>query len=93
MPQLQNIKHEKFCKGIVLDGLSPPNAYEPGMVAGFPAGGSAHHLENRTDRDCVILELGDRTEGDKVNYPADDIQAVLGSDGTWRFAHKTGEAY
>jgi uncharacterized cupin superfamily protein len=65
----------------------------PGMVAGFPAGGSAHHLENLTDRDCLILELGDRSEGDEVNYPADDIQAVLGSDGKWRFAHKTGEAY
>jgi len=28
-----------------------------------------------------------------VNYPADDIQAVMGSDGRWRFAHKDGTPY
>jgi uncharacterized cupin superfamily protein len=65
----------------------------PGMVAGFPAGGTAHHLENRGDRDCVILEIGDRTPGDEVIYPADDIQAVLGEEGRWYFAHKDGTAY
>ena len=65
----------------------------PGMIAGFPASGPAHHLENQTDHDCVILELGDRSEGDQVQYPVDDIQAVLSSDGNWRFAHKTGETY
>jgi uncharacterized cupin superfamily protein len=65
----------------------------PGMVAGFPAGGSAHHLENRGDRDCVILEIGDRTPDDAVSYPADDIEAVLGKDGRWYFAHKDGRAY
>jgi len=26
----------------------------PGMVAGFAANGTAHHLENRTERDCVF---------------------------------------
>jgi uncharacterized cupin superfamily protein len=65
----------------------------PGMVAGFPAGGTAHHLENRGDRDCVILEVGDRTPGDEVSYPADDIAAVLGKDGRWYFAHKDGTPY
>ena len=35
----------------------------PGMCAGFPAGGDAHHLVNRTDRDVVYLEVGDRTGG------------------------------
>ncbi len=65
----------------------------PGMVAGFVAGGTAHHLENRTEHDCVILEVGDRTTGDEVNYPADDIQAVMGDDGKWRYAHKDGKPY
>ena len=64
-----------------------------GMVAGFPASGTAHHLENRTDRDCVILEVGDRAQGDEVSYPTDDIEAVMGEDGKWRFAHKDGTAY
>ena len=77
---------------LCLSTTTRPN-FAQAWSRGFPAGGSAHHLENRTDRDCVILELGDRTEGDEVNYPVDDIQAVLDSDGKWRFAHKTGEAY
>jgi len=66
---------------------------QPGMVAGFAAGGTAHHLENRTTRDCVILEVGDRTPDDAVSYPADDLQAVMGTDGRWYFAHKDGTPY
>ena len=65
----------------------------PGMCAGFPCGGLAHHLVNRSDRDVVYLEIGDRTPGDEGQYPNDDIQAVLGSDGKWRFTHKNGRPY
>lgn len=65
----------------------------PGMVAGFPASGTAHHLENRTARDCVILEVGDRTEGDEASYPTEDLRAVMGDDGKWRFSHKDGTDY
>lgn len=64
-----------------------------GMCAGFAAGGSAHHLENRGSRDVVILEVGDRPPGDEVFYPDDDIQAVLGDDGQWRFTRKNGTPY
>src|SRR6516164_6551792 len=31
----------------------------PGMCAGFPAGGTAHHLVNRTSEDVAYLEVGD----------------------------------
>jgi len=65
----------------------------PGMVAGFAAGGTAHHLENRTDRDCVILEIGDRVPDDAVSYPSDNIQAAMGPDGKWRYTKKNGEPY
>jgi uncharacterized cupin superfamily protein len=65
----------------------------PGMVAGFAAGGTAHHLENNGERDCVMLEIGDRTQGDEVSYPADDIKAVMGADGKWLFARKDGTPY
>src|SRR5512140_1288708 len=34
-----------------------------GWCAGFRAGGPAHHLVNRSTRDAVYLELGDRTRG------------------------------
>lgn len=65
----------------------------PGMVAGFAAGGSAHHLENRTHHDCVILEVGDRAPGDAVSYPEDDIKAAQQADGQWQFVHKDGSPY
>src|SRR6478752_3176288 len=32
----------------------------PGQCAGFPAAGIAHQLVNRTERDVVYLEIGDR---------------------------------
>lgn len=65
----------------------------PGMVAGFAAGGTAHHLINRSDRDCLILEIGDRSPGDGVAYPADDIQALRDGGGRWHFTHKDGTPY
>ena len=65
----------------------------PGMCAGFPAQGIAHQLVNRTDKDAVYLEIGDRTGGDEGSYPRDDIRAVLGDDGKWTFTHKDGRPY
>ncbi|HBC07970.1 MAG TPA: cupin [Rhodospirillaceae bacterium] len=65
----------------------------PGMCAGFPAGGSAHQLVNRTTADVLYLEIGDRTPGDAASYPRDDIQANLGPDGQWLFTHKDGRSY
>lgn len=66
---------------------------KPGMCAGFPARGIAHQLVNRTDRDVLFLEIGDRTPGDEGSYPRDDLQAVLGADGQWSFRHKDGRPY
>lgn len=63
-----------------------------GMAAGFPAGGTAHHLHNRSNADCVILEVGDRMPGDGVEYPNDDIMAVQ-RDGKWHFTRKDGSEF
>ena len=65
----------------------------PGMCAGFPAAGVAHQLVNRTDRDVLYLEIGDRTPGDTGTYPADDLEARLNADGRWLFTHKDGMPY
>jgi uncharacterized cupin superfamily protein len=66
----------------------------PGMCAGFKAGtGEAHHLVNRTQDDAVILEVGDRSAGDVVDYPDDDLRAVLGPDRKWEFLRKDGTPY
>ncbi len=65
----------------------------PGVCAGFKAGtGDGHHLLNRTSEDVVYLEVGDRSAGDSVTYPDDDIQAVL-VNSKWQFAHKDGRLY
>ena len=65
----------------------------PGMIAGFPSKGLAHHLENRSDQECIILEVGDRSAGDCVTYPFDDLQTVAGTDGKWHFTHKDATPY
>ena len=64
----------------------------PGMCAGFPAGGIAHHLVNNTDAPVVYLEIGDRTTGDEGHYPEDDLLAVM-EKGSWVFKHKDGTVY
>jgi len=63
----------------------------PGMCAGFKAGGAAHHLVNRSEADVVYLEIGDRSAGDKVSYPDDDLVLAAAPDGATRRAlHKDG---
>ena len=65
----------------------------PGTCAGFPAGGTAHQLVNRTTEDVVYLEVGDRTPGDEGIYPRDDLKAVMVSPGVWGMLHKDGTPY
>ena len=68
-------------------------ALKSGMCAGFKAGtGDAHHLVNETDEDVVYLEIGDRTRGDSVTYPDDDLAAGF-VEGKWRMLHKDGTPY
>ena len=65
----------------------------PGMCVGFPAGtGNAHHLHNETTEEVLYLEIGDRTAGDAVDYPDDDIRLVR-EDGKLKFLHKDGKPY
>ena len=66
----------------------------PGMCAGFKAGnGDAHQLLNPTSEEVIFLEVGDRSAGDEVVYPDDDIQAAFGADGAFTFRRKDGTAY
>lgn len=65
----------------------------PGMCVGFPAGtGEAHRFLNRTDRDVLILVVGDRSSGDILTYPDIDLHGVMGPDGRYRWSRKTGTA-
>lgn len=64
-----------------------------GVCAGFKAGtGDAHQLINRSDADVVYLEVGDRTAGDTVTYPDNDLKAQL-VNGNWLFSRKDGTSY
>lgn len=74
-----------------VDGRAFP--LEPGMCVGFPAGrGEGHHFVNETDEDAVYLEIGDRTAGDIVHYPDEDLVARE-TGGRWTFTHKDGTPY
>ncbi len=62
-----------------------------GDCAGFKAGvGDGHHLQNRSDRDAILLEIGSRRpEEDSVAYPDIDLrwEAALG------YTRKDGAPY
>lgn len=63
-----------------------------GDCAGFKAGESdGHHLQNRTSRDAVLLEVGTRNpERDAVDYPDIDLMIKAGAR---TFLHKDGMPY
>lgn len=65
----------------------------PGMCAGFPAAGVAHHLVNRSGARVTYLEIGDRTPGDVATYPEDDLRAEQDVEGRWHYLHKDGTPY
>lgn len=61
---------------------------------GFKAGiGVAHQLVNRSEKPVLYLEVGDRSVGDEVEYPNDDLKANSQSNGKWTFTHKDGRPY
>ena len=66
----------------------------PGMCAGFKAGsGDAHHLINRSGREVVYLEIGDRNPSDTVIYPDEDLGRSLSPIGERVFVHRDGRPY
>jgi len=64
----------------------------PGDCAGFPAGVSdGHHLQNRSVREAVVLEVGSRRIAeDETFYPDIDLQALKGNGG---YVHRDGRPY
>jgi uncharacterized cupin superfamily protein len=66
----------------------------PGECYGFKAGtGIPHQLINRSQETVTYLEIGDRTPGDEVEYPNDDLKAIQLADGKWKLTHKDGRPY
>jgi uncharacterized cupin superfamily protein len=61
----------------------------PGDVAAFPRGvETGHHLQNRSDRDCVFIAISAGDEGDSGSYP--DIDMRFGPGG---FTRKDGSRF
>ena len=64
-----------------------------GMCAGFPGGRpDGHHLVNRSDRMAIYIEVGDRNEADRVDYPDIDMK-LHKENGRYVFTHKDGIPY
>ncbi|MDY6981644.1 MAG: cupin domain-containing protein [Pseudomonadota bacterium] len=65
-----------------------------GDCYGFKAGnGIAHQLVNESDTPAIYLEVGDRSAGDDVTYPYDDLKLGKHADGSWQPLHKDGTPY
>jgi uncharacterized cupin superfamily protein len=76
---------------VVLETNEGPQTLRPGMCAGFAAGcGNAHRFVNKTDRDVILLVVGDRTLFDEVTYPDIDNYAKAGADGKYVHTRKDG---
>ncbi|RPE70961.1 putative cupin superfamily protein [Pacificibacter maritimus] len=64
----------------------------PGDCAGFKAGVEIGHcLQNRTDKDVVILEVGSRITGERAFYPGLDLMVDTSSANFYH--HLDGTAY
>jgi uncharacterized cupin superfamily protein len=63
-----------------------------GDCAGFKAGAKdGHHLQNRSQRAAVLLEIGSRRiDQDEGEYPDIDLRFLKGRAG---YAHKDGKLY
>ena len=67
---------------------------QAGDCYGFARGaGVAHQLRNDSDETVRYIEIGDRTAGDRVIYPDDDLCATMDDNGHWVFTHKDGRPY
>ncbi len=66
---------------------------KPGDCAGFKAGEEdGHHLQNRSDREVLLLEVGTRIIGDGARYPGIDL--VHPADGLpAQYTHIDGTPY
>lgn len=64
-----------------------------GMAAGFPAGkADGHCFVNRSSRDAVYLEVGDRKDEDEARYPDVDLDRRNTPAGR-TFCRKDGTPY
>ena len=66
-----------------------------GDCYGFKAGTGDRPSTDSIDPEetATYLEVGDRTPGDEVEYPNDDLKATQLANAQWAIAHKDGRPY
>ena len=80
------------CGEVVLVTDEGEQMLRAGDCAGFPAGRpNAHHLQNRSTEEAVVLEVGSRRpDEDGVDYPDIDLRVACGAH---EYSHKDGAPY
>ena len=70
-----------------------PEILRAGDAAGFKAGDpNGHCLQNRSDADALVLEVGTRIDNDAAHYPDIDMCAPPGGKPS-AYAHRDGTPY
>jgi uncharacterized cupin superfamily protein len=78
---------------VILVTDSGEEILKAGDCAGFKAGDKdGHHLQNRSDTDTLLLEIGTRVATDGGEYPDIDMAFQMGS-GLPAYTHKDGTPY
>jgi len=76
---------------VVLVTDSGEEILRAGDCAGFKAGiEDGHHLQNRSPRDALVLEVGSRKPEDEGEYSDIDMRFLRANEG---FTHKDGKPY
>jgi uncharacterized cupin superfamily protein len=76
---------------VVLVSDSGEELLRAGDCSGFKAGvADGHHLQNRSAKDAVFIEVGSRQSEDETTYPDIDLKVPSGKN---TFTHKNGEPY
>jgi uncharacterized cupin superfamily protein len=74
---------------VILVTESGEELLSAGDSAGFRAGDpDGHHLQNRSDREAVVLEVGTTSSDDVAEYPDIDLRALPAG-----YVHKDGRPY
>lgn len=76
---------------VVLVSNESEQLLREGDCAGFKAGDAdGHHLQNRSQHDVLLLEIGGRSQTDAVTYPDIDLRWTAEAD---RYTHRDGTPY
>jgi uncharacterized cupin superfamily protein len=78
---------------VVMVSTAGEEVLRAGDAAGFKAGDAdGHHLQNRSLRDALVIEIGTRSNEDGAHYPDIDLIAPAGGRPAL-YTHRDGRPY